>query len=155
MQNEQNNNIFEGLFEEMTPEEDIYQPTDEDLQNYWSGVGNLTIFVTLVIPKEDIFEYDIIEYGGCMGGAQETLGIDYLLRDMWCVDKDPELNLREGFEYKFSDILVAWTRGDGWTTDDDVDYYLGQVHANFRFTTWFKTKMAALWWKHIGWRIHK
>jgi len=132
-----------------------YHPNKEEEAEYWNGIGSLTIFVTLVIPEENIFEYELLDYSGCMGGAQESLGIDYLLKDMWGVDKDPDLNLREGVEYRFIGITVKWTRGDGWTTDDDVDYLMGSVHTSFKLIPWFHTKMKALWWKHIGWRLKK
>ena len=128
---------------------------EEAEKNHWNGIGSLTIFVTLIIPEDNIFEYELLDYSGCMEGAQEILGIDYLLKDMWRVDKDPDLNLREGVEYRFIGITVEWIQGDGWTTDDDVDYLMGSVHASFRFIPWFHTKMEALWWKYIGWRIKK
>ena len=137
----------------------LMEPSDTDgwdeeaEKDHWNGIGSLTIFVTLVIPEEDIFEYELLDYSGCMGGAQETLGIDYLLKDMWCVWTDLSYPLKEGYEYTFHDISVHWTRGDGWTTDDDVDYYMGPISYKFRLIPWFHTKVKALWWKHIGWRL--
>lgn len=145
-------NIFEDLFIEAS-ETDGWD--EEAERNHWNGIGSLTIFVTLVIPEEDIFEYEVINWSGCIGGAHETLGIDYLLTDIWCVDKDLAYPLKEGFEYTFHDITVSWTRGDGWTTDDDVDYYLGPISYRFKLIPWFHTKVSAIWWKTIGWRLKK
>lgn len=132
---------------------EVDHPTPEEEKQFWNGIGSLTIFVTLVIPKSEVFEYEIIDYGGCVQGAQDTLGIDYLLSDIWDVWHDLTYPLKEGFEYTFHDITIAWTRGDGWTTDDDVDYYMGPISYRFSFFPWLKTKVQTLWWKNIGWRL--
>lgn len=153
MQN--NGNIFEGLDLEMTAVEDPNAMSQEEEADYWAGVGSLTIFVTLVIPEENIFEFDVVDYSGCVGGIQEAIGIDYLLTDIWCINKGREHPLKEGIFYTFHNISAFWTSGDGYSTDDDVDYYFGGLTHELKLWPWFKTKVAATWWKHIGWRFSK
>lgn len=149
MQN--NGNIFEGLFDETLTRNEV----DQSEEDFWNGTGHLTIFVTLVIPEEDIFEYEIIDWSGCVGGIQEAIGIDYLLTDIWCINKGREHPLREGIFYTFHNVSAYWIRGDGYSTDDDVDYYFGALSYKLKLWPWFKTKIAATWWKHIGWRFRK
>ena len=151
MQN--NGNIFEGLFDEMTPVADPFAMTQEEEADYWNGIGKLEIFITLVIPEDNIFEFEVLEMTGCVQGIEESIGIEYLLRDIWCVNRSREYPLREGFFYTFHNVSAYWTRGDGYTTDDDVDYYFGALTYEWKFWPWFKTKIAATWWKHIGWRF--
>lgn len=54
---------------------------------------------------------------------------------------------------QMDDLRSQDPRGDGYTTDDNVDYYYGSLTFSWRPWTWFKTKMNALWWKYISWRI--
>lgn len=126
--------------------------TQEDEANYWNGVGTLKILVTLNIPSEEIFEFDILEATGCLCGADEIIGIDYLLKEIWGV-QSYKYPFKEGMIYTFHNVSVTWTKGDGFTTDDDVDYYFGPLTYTWRPWTWFKTWISAKWWKHIGWRI--
>lgn len=150
MQN--NGNIFEGLFDESPLTRNELAQAEED---YWEGIGELTIFVTLVIPEDDIFEYEIIDWSGCVGGIQEAIGIDYLLTEMWCINKGRAHPLEEGIFYTFHNISAFWTSGDGYSTDDDVDYYFNGLTYELKLWPWFKTKVAATWWKYIGWRLKK
>lgn len=140
---------FENAFAEM-----LLRKHDEQefMDNYYNGVGTLKILVTLNIPEEEIFEYEVLECTGCVQGAEEMFGIDYLLKDMWYINQY-KYPFREGMIYTFHHVTASWIKGDGYTTGDDVNYYHGTVSKEFRPWTWFKTKMDALWWKHIGWRL--
>ena len=132
---------------------DRAEMTREEEKDYWDGVGTLSILVTLNIPQEKIFEFEILEFSGCVQGIEEAMGIDYLLNDHWYVQGYAK-PFREGFIYTFHHITPYWIRGDGYTTDDDVEYSHGSITVRWHPWTWFKTKMDALWWKHIGWRFH-
>lgn len=127
-----------------------YEPTEEDMKDYWSGTGHLCF--TVLINNKDEFVIDWDDYSGCVGGLQEMLGLEYALKEG--ILETP--HLKEGYVYTLSDITVVWTRGDGWTTDDDVDYYVGDI-TFFRlpFWTYLKMKLDNLWWYHIGWRIRQ
>lgn len=150
MQN--NGNIFEGIFDETRLTKTELAQAEED---FWEGVGSLTIFMTLVIPEEDIFEYEIIDWSGCVGGIQEAIGIDYLLTEIWCINKGREYPLKEGIFYTFHNISSFWISGDGYSTDDNVYYYFDGLSYKLKLWPWFKTKVATTWWKYIGWRFSK
>ncbi len=125
------------------------EPSDEDLRDHWSGEGDLTFHVLShnkdknYLPYEIEYEY----YSGCVGGLDETLGIEYSVNEgILDVGK-----LTLGITYHVSGITAHFTRGDGWTTDDDVDYYVENVTKSInphRF-------IAAWWWHLIGWRIRQ
>ena len=142
-------NIFEGLFDQPLTRNEV----DQAEEDYWNGIGKLKIFVTLVIPEDDIFEFEVLEMTGCVQGIEESVGIDYLLKDIWCIDKGREYPLLEGFSYTFHNISAHWTRGDGYTTDDNVDYHFDAITYEWKFWPWFKTWISAQWWKLIGWRF--
>ena len=146
---------FEEAWNEalMRSVEDPNKMTKEDEENYWNGVGFLTILITLNIPQDNILEFEVLDYTGCVGGADETLGVDYLLKYIWGIQHYKH-SFKEGMIYTFHHITVRWTRGDGYTTDDNVDYYYGSLTFSWRPWTWFKTKMNALWQKYISWRIY-
>jgi len=156
MQN--NGNLFEGLFDEMVGVEDPNQMTKEEEADHWAGEGTLQILVLLNLPATDehdrVFEYDVLEASGCLGGANETVGIDYLLQDIWGV-LDMKYPLKEGHIYTFYKVTAYWTRGDGFTSDDDVEWNYGVLTEDFNLWTWLKVKPMAMWWKHIGWRLQK
>lgn len=156
MQN--NGNLFEGVFDEMVSVPDPNQMTQEEEADYWAGEGTLQILVLLNLPAtgehDRVFEYDVLEASGCLGGANETVGIDYLLQYIWGV-LDMKYPLKEGFTYTFHDVTAFWTHGDGYTSEDDVDYYYSALTQDWHLWSWFKTKVAATWWKHIGWRLQK
>lgn len=141
---------FEKAWNEAFESEESWSQEEE--ANYWSGIGTLKILVTLNIPSEKIFEFDILEATGCLYGADEAIGIDYLLKEMWGV-QSYKYPFKEGIIYTFHHVTVSWTKGDGYTTDDDVEYSHGTVTKTWKPWTWFKTKMNAIWWKTIGWRL--
>lgn len=146
MTEETKENLFEGVFA------DIRKPTPEEERDFWNGIGLLEIYVTQSFKDSDgnyIFEFDVIDYEGCVGGIQEAIGIDYLLTHIWCLQKE----LREGYTYRFIGITAFWTRGDGWSTDDDVDYRYEIILSHFNPLSWLLQKAKNIWWRNIGWRI--
>ena len=124
---------------------------DAAQKDHWSGLGHIEFFVIQNTP--DDFEIDVIDYSGCVGGAHETLGVDYLIKDMWCLHEDPDLILREGVYYIIHDVTVTWTRGDGWTTDDDVDYDYKSITHHTNLWLYMSHKAKMIWWRRVGWRI--
>ncbi|RWB95605.1 MAG: hypothetical protein EOQ56_28060 [Mesorhizobium sp.] len=67
------------------------------------------------------FEYEILDYDGDSGvfWIQEGEGFDWWIKG--------HLDLPGEGRYLISDISGDYIRGDGWTTDDDVDWYIGLV----------------------------
>lgn len=135
-------NIFEGLF----------KPSLEDELNHWNGEGFIKFYVQQNIPKDDIFEFEVEDYDGCAGGADETVGFDYLIKEMLGLDI---AELKEGHTYTIEKLTVVWTRGDGWMTDDDVDYYFESIKDEIEWFRFLKQKAINLWWQNIGWRFRK
>lgn len=138
----------------LNPEEKLLsfiqeEPSEEDIRDYWSGEGHLIFTVISYDPDAyawSKYEIDWEDYSGCVGGLDETLGIQYALNEgILDVGK-----LKLGWTYEVNGITVVWTRGDGWTTDDDVDYYVeGEIYKRIYLSRW----LSAWWWHLIGWRI--
>jgi len=134
---------------EMVSVSDDWEPSEEEIADYWAGEGHL-IFHVLSHTKDTKYcpyEIDWDDYSGCVGGLEETLGIDYSVNeDILDVGK-----LQIGVTYHVQGITAHFTRGDGWTTDDDVDYYVKSV-TKIIYPGRF---IAAWWWHLIGWRIRQ
>ena len=131
----------------LTDAEEMYQPTEEEERDYWSGKGHLVFKVRSYDPTSFLpFEIECEDYSGCVGGLDETLGIEYAINE-GILDVGP---LHIGFTYEVSGITVVWTRGDGWTTDDDVDYY---VEGGVIKYAPLRDLISAWWWHLIGHRI--
>lgn len=130
-------------------EDEFYEPSDEELREHWSGEGYLEFTVISHTKGKGYipFEIDYHDYSGCVGGLDETLGIEYAVNEgILDVGK-----LHLGVTYVVRGITVDWTRGDGWEIDDDVDYYVESVSKEVyphRF-------ISAWWWHLIGWRIRQ
>lgn len=122
---------------------------DEDERDYWSGEGDLTFHVLSHDPTCNYCPYEIDwdDYSGCVGGLNETLGISYAINE-GIIDAHP---LRIGMTYHVQGITVVHTRGDGWNTDDDSEYYVESV-SKILYPDRF---ISAWWWKLIGHRIQK
>lgn len=129
--------------------EEMYRPTEEEERDYWSGEGHLTFKILSYDPTAyawSRYEIEVLDYSGCLGGLDETLGIDYAINE-GILDVGP---LHIGFTYEVDKITVVWTTGDGWTTDDDVDYY---VEGNVIKYAPLRDLISAWWWHLIGHRI--
>lgn len=127
--------------------EDGFEPSEEDIRDYWCGKGAITFTVTEHDPEARFcpFGFEVEDYSGCVGGLDESLGITYSLNErVLDVGK-----LRLGVTYYVEEITVVFTRGDGWTTDDDADYYVGSVKTKIHLIPFLK----AWWWHLVGWRI--
>lgn len=144
MQN--NGQLFGFEFESV---EDPHAMTQEEEADYWNGIGMLSIYVEQ--NADGVFEYEVLEATGCVGGIQEALGIDYLLTDIWGLTKE----MYEGHTFVIRGISAYWTRGDGWETDDDVDYTFESIEIHFNPFTWAWQKAKNIWWRNIGWRLAK
>ena len=132
----------------LSPKNDEYEPTDEDIKDHWAGEGHLIFKVISYDPTAYLwsrYEIEEIDSSGCVGGLDETIGISYAINEgILDVGK-----LHIGFTYEVHDITSHWTRGDGWTTDDDVDYYIESVT---RYATLHQL-IYAWWWHLVGHRI--
>lgn len=134
---------------ELTTIPDEWEPSEEDLKDYWVGKGHLE-FRVLSYDKTATYkpyEIEYLDYSGCVGGLDECLGIEYSVNEG--ILNTGKLHI--GCTYRLDGITAHFTRGDGWTTDDDVEYYVESV-----------TQYAVLhqliyawWWHLIGWRIRQ
>ena len=128
-------------------EDELYHPTPEEERDYWAGEGHLVFHVVSYDPSATYcpYEIDYDDYSGCVGGLQESLGLDYAINEgILDVGK-----LQIGMTYEVRGITVHFTRGDGWMTDDDADYYVESVTKILYPTRFIK----AWWWHLIGHRI--
>lgn len=93
----------------------------EDPLPSYKDRGRILVYVTATARRGYRFDYEPIAYDTDASPywIQEDEGIEY-----WCDQIDeitgPGLWLIE-------DIEGTYIRGDGWTTDDDVDWYWGAV----------------------------
>ena len=129
------------------PMEELFEPSKDDIRDYWCGEGGIIFTVTEHDPEARFcpFGFEIEDYSGCAGGLDETLGITYAINErILDVGK-----LHLGVTYYVEGITVVFTRGDGWTTDDDADYYVGSVKTKIHLIPFLK----AWWWHLVGWRI--
>jgi hypothetical protein len=108
--------------------DDDYEPSDDDMRYHWSGNGHIEFFVIQNTPED--FEIEIEDYSGCAGGMQETAGIEYYIAEVWGLNNDPETPLIENVTYTLHNLTVTWTRGDGWTMDDNVEYEFSHMTSN-------------------------
>lgn len=143
---------------EMVSIDHDWQPSEEEERDFWNGEGSL-IFTVISNrpashPHDDVFEIEIEEYTGCVGGFNEGVGIEWGLKEGYLgIDRS---ELKEGYQYYAGEITVSWTRGDGWTTDDDSDYYVGDFYGNrLPLVQYLKLKITNAWWFNIGWRIRQ
>jgi len=64
-------------------------------------------------------EVRVLDYWGCASWANEGGGLDFFLVSWYAVvDK----HMPEGSVWRIDEMEVSFTRGDGWTTDDDEDW---------------------------------
>ena len=132
------------------PEENPMSAAEE--ADYWNGRGDITFYVVQNVPKEGLFEIDVLEYSGCAGGLDETLGIEYSLENGILGRVDPS-ELREGVTYTLHGLTSHWTRGDGWTVDDDVEYEIEDMTSHTTLWRYLSQKAKNLWWRSLGYRI--
>ena len=142
--------LIMSVDDELTEFEDICEPTEEDEQNHWSGEGHITFFVQQ--NKHDVFEIEIEDYSGCAGGMGEIIGLEYAIHHELLHDSS---KLREGYTYTINKLTAHFTRGDGWTTDDDVEWDFQTITYKIEWFRFLKQKLTNLWWQNIGWRFRK
>lgn len=141
MQAEEEARLLAGLADE------LYHPTPEEEREYWAGEGHLVFHVVSYDPNLKYCPYEIecISYSGCVGGLDEILGLNYAINEgILDVGK-----LQIGMTYEVNGITVIFTRGDGWTTDDDTAYYIESVTKIIYPIRFIK----AWWWELLGHRI--
>ena len=123
------------------------EPTDEEEHDYWNGAGHIEFFVIQNVLGD--FEIEVTDCSGCAGGLQETIGIDYYLKEYWGLQNE----LREGVTYTLHNVTVYWTRGDGWTYDDDVEYNFDSMTSHATAIGYLSYKIHMIWWRAVGSRI--
>jgi len=133
-------------------DEPYYEPTEEDERHFWNGEGFIKFYVEQNIPEDNIFEIEIEDADGCAGGASETVGYDYLIKEMLGFDIK---QFKEGHTYTIEKLTVVWTRGDGWMTDDDVEYYYENLKDEIEWFRFIKQKLFNIRWQNIGWKLRK
>jgi hypothetical protein len=132
---------------ELTFMETEYEMTTENERDYWSGPGHISFKVLSHTPQSFIpYEIEVIDYSGCLGGLNESLGFDYAINEGILYIDQP---LRIGMTYHLHDVTVIFSRGDGWITDDNVDYYVGSITTEWHLFQW----LYAWWWHFFGHRI--
>lgn len=127
--------------------------SEAEEKDYWSGPGKLVF--TVLTNRPGVFEIEIEEYTGCVQGLQETIGIDYALAGGLLLDIAQEEYI-EGYTYYLYPVTVKWIRGDGWMTDDDVDYYVGDWECHqIHWYEYLKLRLRNAWWFNIGWKLRQ
>lgn len=128
-------------------------PSEDEERDFWNGTGHLYFGVTANRNgKDDVFEIDIYEYSGCVGGFGEGVGIEWGLKEGYLgIDRH---ELKEGYTYLLDEVTVSWFKGDGWTTDDDSEYYVGDFQeTRLPLKKYLKLLIQNAWWFNIGYRI--
>lgn len=119
--------------------------------------GSVTFFViqSWVDPdpklprrKKWLFEFEYEDYDGCVGWMQESIGLDYFLTSNFGPD-----DFKEGWTYTIHGITVHFTRGDGWTTDDDETWEWETVTRSGSWFCWLRHKIAILWWRYVWYDV--
>lgn len=123
-----------------------YYPTEEEERDHWNGMGHIEFYVSQNVPG--CFEAEILDYSGCAGGMEETIGIEDMLEEWGLKDE-----VHEGVRYEILGLTVEWTRGDGWEIDDDVEYYFDYLVPYFSLRQWLKQKISNIWWRQVTTRI--
>lgn len=149
------------LKSELVSVPNAWEPNEEEERDFWAGEGNLVFTVTANQPRtkglywdDGVFEVDIEEYSGCLGGFNEGIGIEWGLKEGY-LNVDPS-ELQEGYTYFLDEVTVSFTRGDGWTTDDDSDYYVGGFRCErLPLIPYLKLKLRNVWWFNIGYKIRE
>lgn len=139
----------------LTSTSPYHEPQEAEVTDYdfWSAPGHIEFFV--VQNAKDVFEIEVIDYSGCAYGLQDTLGIEYYITDCWYLQEDPSTPLREGVTYTLHDLTVTWTRGDGWTTDDDVEYDFSKMTSHATAFGYLSHKLKMIWWRAIGSKLQR
>lgn len=131
-------------FTSLPDELDEYEKSEKD---HWVGKGHL-VFRVISHDKSMSYEpYEIEweEYTGCVGGLHDTLGIEYCVNEgILDVGK-----LKLGHTYVLNGIIPHFTTGDGWTTDNDVEYEVEFVTKYVVLHQW----IYAWWWHLVGHRL--
>lgn len=140
---------YQALGEMKIVDDPFYQPSPEEERDFWAGRGNIDFFVI----QKDPFEIEVIDSSGCAGGLQETCGIEWWLEDSIYIHKDPDIRLWEGVTYRIDGLTVDFTQGDGWTTDDDAEYYFDDIYPISGFWTWLPHKISMIWHRQVRCRI--
>lgn len=96
---------------------DIELTATEDENDFeWPSLKENGWLVVDVVEKDGKLELREWDYdGGVVFWIQEGVGFDYYVFDI--------VGINEVGTWYIGDIEGHFTRGDGWTTDDNVDYY--------------------------------
>ncbi len=131
----------------------LYQQTPKDERLHWSGLGTLDFFVSQNNKDPDVFEVEVLDHSGCMGGLEETYGLASAIEDgLLGIDL---VDLKQGFTYHMIDISVECTRGDGWEIDDDMEYYGGPMTRSYKLWPLIKHTIHMFWWQNFGWKLRE
>lgn len=134
--------------------EDIEKNAD-DLENekdYWSGKGHIQFFVSQSDHDDGCLEIEVIDLSGCVNGMIEISGNEESITEQ--LNIDPK-DLYTGKTYLIESISVQWTRGDGWETEDDVEYWYDTMITLYTPFKTIKQRLIIWWWNLIGHKINR
>ncbi len=96
---------------------------DDDIDMYAYMKEEGSVIVQIVGPGRGGYHYEIEEYGlgGQANWISEGVGIEFWMD--WLFDGE---ELEPGW-YAIEDVCVSFSRGDGWTTDDNEDWETGLI----------------------------
>ena len=117
---------------------------EEMERDHWNGDGHIEFFVIQNVAKERLFEIEVVDYSGCAGGLNETIGIKYMI-DEWGLPSE----LREGVTYTIHNLGVTFTRGDWGFTDDDVEYDFSHMTSHATALGYLSHKISMIWWRKV------
>jgi hypothetical protein len=135
---------------DFTDVEDTHAWDAEDEKHYWSGTG----FVEFLVLQndDDNFEIEEIDYDGCVNGMNESIGLEYQIQHIWCIQED----FKEGYVYTLHDVTVTWIRGEWGISDDDVEYDFAKMTCKrLPLIQYLKLKISNIWWRSYGWKLKR
>lgn len=128
--------------------EDDYYPYDEEERDYWVGIGFIEFYVQQNVPEIGLFEIEIIDSGGCARGAEETIGLYWLIKYELGIELE---KLKEGVMYTIHGLNVSF--GDGWEIDASQEYNFTDLTYERNWFIFLKQKLYNIWWRNIGWKL--
>jgi hypothetical protein len=141
-------NIFTGAITAIAIDCDLTPDEEKEAERqHWNGDGTIEFYVSQNAPG--VFEIEVLDYDGCAGGMQETIGIEYYISEIWNLQD----RVREGVTYELQNVTVQWTRGEWGFTDDDVEYDFLDIASKFKLKTYLRQKISNIWWRQVTCRI--
>jgi hypothetical protein len=130
---------------------DTTPPQTDPIEKYWwTGKGHITFYVIQNVPGA--FEINVEDYSGCAIGMEEIIGIEWWIASHTGEDGRVALlnpPLREGCHYTITSITSKHTRGDGYTTEDEIDWRWKSVSETWYLWERVRQKISNWWWRGV------